>query len=84
MATTRQEIKRWLEEGKSMGATHMIVACDTYDWSDYPVFVMPGEDVRKKAEEYENGKNMRKLMEVYSFNYDIDKQLREDRAFHYD
>jgi hypothetical protein len=80
---SRQEIKSWLECGKKQGATHMIVVCDTYDWDDYPAYVMPGEDVKLEASKY-SGKNMQKVMEVYSYNHDLNAQMNERRAFHYD
>lgn len=78
MSTTIDEIRAWLEDGKTRGATHMIVATDTFDWSDYPVYVAAGEDVRKKVAGEE------KVMEVYSFALDLEEQLRERRAFHPD
>lgn len=83
MATTRQDIKRWLNEAKEMGATHVIVVCDTFDYEDYPVFVKPGENVMEKYAEHD-GKNMEKIMEVYSLKKDIEAQLNERRAFHFD
>lgn len=83
MATTQADIRRWLNEGKSMGATYVIVVCDTFDWEDYPVYVASNEDVRKKYTEY-NGPNMQKVMEVYSLKKDIEAQLSEHRAFHFD
>ena len=82
MPTTRDDIRGWLQRGKDKGASHVLVVCDTYDWSDYPVFVMPGEDARKRADE-NNGPNMTKLMEVYKLDMDWDAQLGEHRAFHY-
>lgn len=63
--TSRAEIKEWFEEAEQEGATHMIVVCDTFDYEDYPVFVMEGEDPREAADKYDN-KNMQKIMEVYS------------------
>jgi len=78
MATTREDIALWFKEGQQQGATHMIVACDTFDWEDYPVYVSPQEDVRKKVAEQE------KVMEVYSLSKSLDMQLNEYRAFHYD
>ena len=83
MATTQAEIRGWLSEGKKMRATHMIVVCDTFDWEDYSVFVSSNEDVRKKYAEY-SGPNMQKVMEVYSLKKDIESQLNEHRAFHFD
>jgi hypothetical protein len=36
MATTMQDLREWYNRGKNIGATHMVVVCDTYDWEDYP------------------------------------------------
>lgn len=82
MGTTRDDIRSWLQRAKAEGATHMIVVCDTYDHEDYPVSVQPGEDARKKYDEY-NGKNMQRVMEVYNLSIDIEKQLLEHRAFNF-
>jgi len=78
MVTTREDITRWFYEGQRQGATHMIVARDTFDWEDYPVFVSPQENVREKAAK------QKKIMEVYSLSKSLDMQLNEYRAFHYD
>lgn len=82
MGTTQNDIRSWIERGKAQGAMHVIVVCDTFSYEDYPVFVMPGTDARKKSEEY-NDRNMRRLMEVYDLSLDIDEQIAERRAFHY-
>ena len=83
MIATREDIKHWLNEGKEDGATHIIVVCDTFNHYDYPLFVMPGENVRELAEQHD-GPNMTKLMEVYSLSLDLESQLDEDRAVHYE
>lgn len=80
MAADREEIRRWLNRGKELGATHMIVVCDTYDWEDYPFYVMPEDNVREKERELSV---CNRIMEVYSYNYDLEAQLSEYRAFHY-
>lgn len=82
MGTTKEDIKEWIKRGKEQGATHMIVVCDTFDWEDYPVYVMPTEDARKKFANY-NGPNMQKVMEVYNLNKDIDYQLKQHRSFEF-
>lgn len=64
MKTTLEEIKQWAEEGLNKKASYMIVVCDTYDYEDYPVYVMPEEDLEKKKEHYD-GNNMQRIMEVY-------------------
>lgn len=81
--TTRNEIIDWLHRGKEKGATHVVVACDTFDNGDFPVFVMPGEDARKIAEENNNAAKMLRLMEVYNLSLDWDTQLNQRRSFNY-
>lgn len=82
MATTRQDIIGWFKRGKDQGATHMIIVCDTYDWEDYPVYVMPDEDVHKKHSQY-SGPNMQKVMEVYNLQKDMDSQMKQHRNFEF-
>jgi hypothetical protein len=81
MATTRDDIRAWLAEGKAKGATHTMIVCDTFDYEDYPVHIMPGEDVRKEAA---NPGEMQRVMEVYSHSLDHETQLVEHLAFHFD
>jgi len=83
MAVSVENIREWLEEGMKSNATHMIVVCDTFDWEDYPVYVYKDENVREEYFKH-NGVDMQKVMEVYSFNHDIEKQIAEFRAFHFD
>ena len=83
MATTREEIRTWLKEGKAQGATHTIVVCDTFDYEDYPVHVMPGRDVRAESKQYD-GTNMQRIMECYSHALDHEKQLNEHRSSHWE
>ena len=63
--------------------THMIVVCDTFSYEDYPVYVTKKERVTEKFSEYDR-KNMQKVMEVYSYQRDLEAQLNEQRAFHWD
>lgn len=81
MAASRREIEEWFDAGVALGATHMIVACDTFDWSDYPVFVFPDQDVREIEPRYKT--NMQKVMEVYNLSMDKAAQMAEHRAFNY-
>lgn len=90
--TTQQEIRQWLNRDlesylgggiTQKDITHMIVVCDTFDWSDYPVYVTKDENVREVYDKY-NHKNMQKVMEVYSYGRNLEEQLNEGRAFHFD
>ena len=83
MGTTKEDISAWFDMGVQQGATHMIVVCDTFDHEDYPVFVLPGEDVREKYKKYD-GENMQRVMEVYSLKKSKESQLGERRVFHFD
>jgi hypothetical protein len=69
MSTTIEDIQRWGEVGFSQGNAYMVVVCDTFDWEDFPVYVKPGEDLRKEHDKH-NGPNMEKVMEVYVLTED--------------
>ena len=83
-AASKEEIRLWIKQGKAMKATHVIIVCDTYDYDDYPVFVQEGQTPEKVAQAY--SKDMQRVMEVYSLTgkHDIESQLNERRAHHYD
>ena len=82
MAATQVDIRRWFETAKEQNATHLIVACDTWDWDDYPVYVDKSQDVRKEERRIQSSE-MQKVMEVYNINMDMESQLREYRSFNY-
>ena len=77
-----EDIKRWLGQAQEKACTHLMIVCDTYDYSDYPVFITSAMDVTK---EYENRhqKNMQEVMEVFNLSMDIEEQLREHRSIHF-
>lgn len=79
MITSKSEIRGWLSEAKDNGATHVLVVCDTFDWEDYPVSIMPAQNVREIAKNYDRV-NMQKIMECYDLSKDIEAQLAEPRA----
>lgn len=82
MVTTKSQILIWLDRAKKEGATHLMVVCDTYDWDDYPVNVMPGQDVHEAYAKYDNH-DMQKVLEIYNLGMDIEKQLSEHRSFNF-
>jgi len=81
--TTKEDIRGWLKRAKKEKATHMLVVCDSFDYEDYPVFVMKGEDVHEVIKEKCRSDNMQRLMEVYNLSKDLEKQLNEQRSFNY-
>lgn len=80
--TTVEGLTRWFDYGIELGATHMIVVVDTFDYDDYPVYVMPGEDARTKADGY-GKKSMQRVMEVYNLSMDRARQMNQVRSFNY-
>lgn len=82
--TTQEQIRSWFLTGKREHATHMIVVCDTFDHEDYPVYVKQNEDVHEVHKKYDRGTNMQRVMEVYALHLDMEAQLNEVRAFHFD
>lgn len=80
--TTKEDIRGWLKRGIRDKQTHVIVVCDSFDYSDYPVFVDQGEDARRIAAKFD-GQNMQRVMEVYDLSLPIEDQINEKMSFHY-
>lgn len=79
MSATKADIRKWLMEGKEQGATHVIIALDTWDYDNYPVFIQPGQSVKEKVDSY-NSKQDR-IDEVYNLSLDIEQQLNQRRVW---
>lgn len=77
METSRKDLEGWFDEGKKKGARHMIVLCDTFDWTDYPVYTRTDDDCLLQ---YRNPGKRQKVMEVYDLSVSKDEQLRERRV----
>lgn len=84
MTATRRDIAGWIKTAQQRKATHLIVACDTFDHENYPVYVSKDEDIKVKIKQYSI--NMQMIDEIYSFTgkYNIESQLAELRAWHTD
>lgn len=83
MAASREGLELWFNMGLGGGWKRMIVWCDTYDFEDYPEYTdTTGQDLREYTSS-ENGKNMKKLMEVYDLTAPLEPQMAERRAFNY-
>ena len=64
---------------KGKAYSHMIVAVDTFDWEDFPVFVERGTDPNTEIGRLIAGHN--RVMEVYNFNMPIGPQLAAPRSW---
>lgn len=78
--TQRNTIKGWLDEGIEKGATHVIVMCDTFSYDNYPVYVMQGQNPRDVMPTGD----MQRPVECYNLRKDIELQLNEYVACHWD
>ena len=80
--TTQAEIAGWFDRGIREGATHLIVACDTFDYEDFPVYVAKGEDFYEVFGEYHiQPDKMLRVMEVYDLSKPKDEQLNQCKAW---
>ena len=68
MAATREEVDRWIAEGQKRGAKYIISVCDTWDYDDYPVYVMPDDNLEEQKTKYSG--NMQRINEVITLNAD--------------
>ena len=71
--TTVAQLRTWFDIGVAEKASYMIVVCDTYNHTDYPVFY--GEVGLSDKINYYHHKNMQEVMAVYRLNEDREKQL---------
>ena len=64
----------WFQNGLDIQATHMIIFRDTFDYEDYPVYILPGEDV-KEVVEVVTFYDRNNVIEVYNLALPIEPQL---------
>jgi len=77
---SREDIESMFEDGVRGKYKYMIIICDQFDYSDYPVFVHSKEMAMDKLEEIRH-QSMTKVMEVYDLLQDMEKQLNMRRAW---
>jgi hypothetical protein len=83
MAATRDDLRAWFLRGQQEETlTHMVILCDTFDMSDYPVYV----ESKERALEYMGTTILpegHKVMEVYNLHRDMEEQLAAYRAWYF-
>lgn len=79
---TKFDIAQWFERGINKRATHLLVACDTFDYEYYPIFAFSEQEAREKYAS-KHGHNLQKIMEVYNLKKDKEKQLNTQNNFEY-
>ncbi len=63
MAVTQEEFDHWVAHAKKIGATHIISVCDTFDYEDYPVYVMPNQKLEEIRQKFERA-SMQRINEI--------------------
>lgn len=79
--TTRDDLSSWFDDGKSAGATHMVVVSDDFSYEYFPVYVFSPQDPYEIIHEY-SSQQLYGVMEVYALFLDKEMQLKEPRAWH--
>lgn len=72
--TTKTELLHWFVEHKTKGYKYMIIMCDTFDNSDYPIGCKNDKECLKRLDEKNE---MERVMEVYNLEMDMLSQLQE-------
>lgn len=79
MAASKEDLRNWFRLAEGTENTHMIILCDTFDWTDFPIYV----ESRERAYEWLlHPGDMKRVMEVYDLNMDMETQMAEHRAWH--
>ena len=79
MSTTKDDIKRWLNTAKEEGNNYLLVACDTFDYDDYPLYFKFFDNLKYK---FNHPSSMEKFMECYDLSLNWESQLNEPRSWH--
>lgn len=57
----RKDIKRLKNEAKQKGASHLLIVCDKFSSEQYPVFVMPSDNLKEIIIKFNDSKNMQSI-----------------------
>ena len=52
MGCTSEDFDYWKKEAIIKGAKYLLVICDDFSGEDFPVYVMPNQDVEEIQEKY--------------------------------
>lgn len=82
MSVSKEWIRERLYSGKDKGFSHMAIICDSWDYTDFAVFIKDGESIDEKLKEYQGLHTLYRIMEIYNYSMDLEYQLNEYRAMH--
>ncbi len=80
-AMSKAEIAKAVLWGMGKGYSHVIIWCDTWDYTDYPQYVHINDDIDEVINDKSRYGNMDRIMEIYNYNISILDQLNERVAY---
>lgn len=80
MTATREDVNRWIASAKEEGYKYIISVCDTFDYSDYPVYCRNDKELCE-IENRSHNEVMQRVNEIIRINEDgtVDENLKIDQ-----
>ena len=75
---SRREISKWYDEGVEKGSAYMCIACDTFDYTYYPVYSSSIDEAKRFSR---SPGEMQRVKEVYNLKSDKQGQMNARRAW---
>lgn len=80
MAANFEEVRDMVYNGDNGINRYCIIAVDQFSFEDYPIYAVDREEALQLIDKT-NSLNMQRVVEVYDYQQDIEKQLRESYAW---
>lgn len=77
---TRNDLKRWIQNGIGDGNEYMMVLSDDFSYEYYPVYIKNRIELHKKLEEV-RGENMASVKEIYNYKKPLEPQIESNHAW---
>jgi len=68
MAASGSDVDFWILMGKKDKMKYIISVCDTFDYSDYPVYCKDEKELAINEKKY-RGENMQRINEIITIDY---------------
>jgi hypothetical protein len=76
MSASKHDIRDWLKEAKRLNnCTHLVVVLDTYENTNFPVFIFTLDNVVECVKILQDESSMQSVDEVYNMSIDTEQQL---------
>jgi hypothetical protein len=78
------ELRAWLKVAEKRNARFVIIVHDLVDYTDFPVYIEPDEELPKLIATYDKPDDMMHIAEIFSLTgrYTIEEQLNTERAWY--